>query len=358
VGFARDSVALPCLLLFFAACAHRGGTPPGDGRAAADASRAAAARPVVDPLRGIPEASRAAAARLEKEGDPSGALFRWKIVLAFLPGDPEANRKVESLGGRIRTEADRHYREGVEFFEKRSVPAARREFIAALSMDPGHAEALGYIEGRLASPGILSYETRGGDSARSVAAAVYGDPEKEFLVAYFSDAAAGGGLAPGRKLQLPRLDSPEGIPRKTPRRLSGMARGNASGRAATNPAARNGGPPSDEPTDAVSEEKRNAEVYRIGKAHCQRKEYQECLKALRSIDADYRDAKDLIASTESILREADRHYAEGVRRFVRQDNEGAIREWQTTLRLNPGHPQARKDLERANRLNEKVKSLP
>jgi hypothetical protein len=108
----------------------------------------------------------------------------------------------------------------------------------------------------------------------------------------------------------------------------------------------------------VSEEKRSAEVYRVGKAQCQRKEYPECLKALRSIDIDYRDTKDLIANTESILREADRHYAEGVRLFVQQDPEGAAREWQSTLRLNPGHPRARKDLERANWLNEKVRSLP
>ena len=170
-------------------------------------------------------------------------------------------------------------------------------------------------------------------------------------------AVLGGVLQRGGMLQLPRLDSPEGIPRKTPRRLSGMGRGNTSDRSARNPAVRNG-PPADEPTDAVSEEKRDAEVYRIGKAHCQRKEYQECLKALRSIDIDYRDAKDLIASTEGILLEADRHYAEGVRRFVQQDPEGAIREWQTTLRLNPGHPQARKDIEKASRLNEKIKTLP
>jgi hypothetical protein len=209
----------------------------------------------------------------------------------------------------------------------------------------------------MASPVILSYDTLEGDSARSVAAAVYGDPEKEFLVDYFSDAAVGGGLAPGRKLQLPRLDSPEGIPRKTPRRLSGMRRGNTSNRSASSPAVRNG-PPADEPTDAVSEEKRNAEVYRIGKAHCRRMEYQECLKALRSIDIDFGDAKELIANTESILREADRHYTEGVRRFVQQDPEGALREWQATLRLNPGHPQAGKDVERASRLIEKVKSLP
>jgi hypothetical protein len=138
------------MLLVFDACAHRG-TPPGDGRGGADASRATAMRSAGDPLRGIPETSRAAAARLEKEGDLSGALFRWKVVQAFLPEDPEAGRKVESLGGRIRTEADRHYREGVGFFENRSFPAARREFLAALAMDPGHAEALRYIMVRMAS---------------------------------------------------------------------------------------------------------------------------------------------------------------------------------------------------------------
>jgi tetratricopeptide (TPR) repeat protein len=108
----------------------------------------------------------------------------------------------------------------------------------------------------------------------------------------------------------------------------------------------------------VSEEARNAAMYRVGKAHYQQKEYRESVKVLRNIDVDYRDTKDLLADIERILQEADKHYTEGVRRYVRQDPEGALREWETTLRLDPGHPQAGKDLERANRLNEKIKALP
>jgi len=323
-----------------AACAHRGSLT-GD-----------------DPFRGVPEASRAAAERLEREGDLSRSLFLWKVVRDFLPADPEAARRIESLEGRIRTEADRHYRKGVEYFEGRSFSAARREFLAALAVDPGHAKALGYLMGRMSAPVLLSHETEEGDSARSVAAAVYGDPEKEFLVAYFGDAGAGGFLAPGRRLKLPRLETPEGFPRENSRRAAGMGSGDPAEKSPRKSAVRRGLSTNGEPADEGADEARNAANYRIGTAHYRQKEYRESLKALKTVDIGYRDTKDLLVGIENILHEADKHYAEGVRRFVQQDPEGALREWETTLRLDPGHPQAGKDIEKARRLNEKIKTLP
>ena len=56
------------------------------------------------------------------------------------------------------------------------------------------------------------------------------------------------------------------------------------------------------------------------------------------------------------LREAEAHYGAGMRRFLAEDLEGAIREWEKTLSLDPAHPKARRDIEKARRLKGKIES--
>jgi regulator of sirC expression with transglutaminase-like and TPR domain len=46
-------------------------------------------------------------------------------------------------------------------------------------------------------------------------------------------------------------------------------------------------------------------------------------------------------------RLAEVHYNTGVKYFVNDQLEKAIREWEQTLTLNPNHPKAHKDIENA-----------
>jgi len=50
------------------------------------------------------------------------------------------------------------------------------------------------------------------------------------------------------------------------------------------------------------------------------------------------------------------HYRRGMNCFLAEDLQGAIREWEETLRLDPNHPNARRDAEKARSLLIKVGS--
>jgi tetratricopeptide (TPR) repeat protein len=71
---------------------------------------------------------------------------------------------------------------------------------------------------------------------------------------------------------------------------------------------------------------------------------------------DLRNAAQRKEDAERKIREADAHYAAGLRRFLAEDLDGAIREWGKALALDPAHPKARRDIEKARRLKGKIES--
>jgi tetratricopeptide (TPR) repeat protein len=71
---------------------------------------------------------------------------------------------------------------------------------------------------------------------------------------------------------------------------------------------------------------------------------------------DLRNAAERKEGAERKLREADAYYAAGMRRFLAEDLEGAIREWEKALWLDPAHPKARRDIEKARRLKGKIET--
>jgi len=62
-------------------------------------------------------------------------------------------------------------------------------------------------------------------------------------------------------------------------------------------------------------------------------------------------------TTQPSPQEADRHYEKGLKYFMANDLEKAIQEWETTLQLNPAHPKANRDLDRAKKLRERLEPI-
>jgi lipopolysaccharide biosynthesis regulator YciM len=54
---------------------------------------------------------------------------------------------------------------------------------------------------------------------------------------------------------------------------------------------------------------------------------------------------------------AEAHYLKGVNFFVEEKIEKAIQEWETTLSLEPRHPKAKKDIETARNLLQKLEKI-
>lgn len=265
---------------------------------------AAAAGETPDIFRGVPGKYRKLAVSAEKAGDLRRALLYLKVVEGFASGDADARERVERLERKIRSRADSHYRTALALEESGETAEALREMLAVLVLDPGHEAAFRWVKdgnrGKHggARAGTRFWTVREGDTLRKIAGEVYRDPDKEFLVAYFNSLPDGSPLPVGRELHLPDVDTG---PSKTAEKVQGYPDAEKAG---------NG--------------RRNT---------VERKE-----------DAGRKG------------READAHYAAGMRHFLAEDLDGAIREWEKTLSLDPAHPKALRDIEKARRLKEKIGS--
>lgn len=274
-------------------------------RPTGDMREQAATAETPDIFRGIPGKYRKLADSAEKSGDLRRALLYRKVVNGFAPEDADARGHVQRLERKIRDQANRHYRAALALEERGEEANALREFLAVLVLDPDHEAALRRVKsgkgGKNGKNGEAeaeprSWTVREGDTLRKIAAEVYRDPDKEFVVAYFNHLPKGSPLSTGTELILPDVDT----------------------RSST---ASEKGPGYSHP-DKEGEGVRNT---------TERKEVDE-----------------------RKLREAEAHYAAGMRYFLAEDLDGAIREWEKTLSLDPAHPNARRDVEKARRLKEKI----
>ena len=247
-----------------------------------------------DPFQAIPIRFRLKALESEKNEELPKALFCWKVVHRFSSQDPEVLKKIGALEKRIRTEAERHFRKGVDLFQKRSIQEARREFLLALAHHPEHQQSLHYLKHQLNETDTLLYEAKEGDTLKSISRQIYKNPEQDFLIAYFNDLPQDDPLRPGMILKLPII---------SPAWLA---------------------------TPAYIEEKPDKSAI---------------TPKFRGIQTSRKD-------------QAEAHYIKGVRYFLAEELDDAIREWEETIRLNPEHPGAKRDIEKAQRLLKNIKRIP
>lgn len=247
-----------------------------------------------DPFQTFPKKYYWEAIKLERSGEFPKTLFYWRVVKSFTPHDQETSEKVLFWETRIRREAENHFLKGLEKFKQNSVQEARKEFLIALAYNPEHHRALDFLKHKLNEPVWTIYEVKKGDTMRKISQEIYKDPEKDFLIAYFNNLDSQDPLRPGMTLNLPILP-PAWMDKKVPA--------------------------------------------------------QEMLhktpvpsKPLK-LDA-------------SLQEQADVHYAKGIKYFLSEELEKAIEQWEETLRINPNHPNAKRDLQRARNLLKNLRKLP
>lgn len=159
------------------------------------------------PFETFPGKYRMKAIEYERKGELSKALLSWQVVEGFLPDNDEASEKIAGLKARIRIEDKRHFQKGMEYFRSNSFQSARREFLIALSYNHENEQALYYLKHKLNDNGYILYETKEGDTLRSIASEVYNDPDKDFLIPYFNDINKSYRLREGIMLRLPVIES-------------------------------------------------------------------------------------------------------------------------------------------------------
>ncbi|MDH4206273.1 MAG: hypothetical protein OEV45_12175 [Desulfobacteraceae bacterium] len=89
-----------------------------------------------------------------------------------------------------------------------------------------------------------------------------------------------------------------------------------------------------------------------------RKKYDEALRVLDKTDpADDCAVKIRLAVKKAIKQQAEAHYIQGVKHFLNEELQSAIKEWEKTLKLNPEHDKAKSNIKKARSLLEKLKKV-
>ena len=104
----------------------------------------------------------------------------------------------------------------------------------------------------------------------------------------------------------------------------------------------------------------------INTAFCQqakyltiRKNYTQALNVLNRADPQYDCVKKTISDVyKAKKKQAEVHYLNGVKHFLNEELQSAIKEWEKTLALNPEHKKAKKNINNARSLLEKLEKSP
>ncbi len=102
----------------------------------------------------------------------------------------------------------------------------------------------------------------------------------------------------------------------------------------------------------------NAAHYAWGKTLLEQGKEADAIKTLSALDEGYEDTAQLLVQARAQLHaRAEALYRKGVKFFLNEELEKAIKAWSEVLKLNPDHPKAKQDIENAIRLLDKWRDL-
>lgn len=384
----------------------------------------------------------------EKDDELQKAVFCWEIVAQLTPENSEPNKIIKNLKHAADRAAKVHFKRGMEHYRNGDLNNAMREFLIAVRLDPRNEQARYFLKTRLQNPEQATYRVKPGDSFVKIAADVYKDPTKAYLLAYFNDMDPKKPLLIGTNLSLPSFEAEylitrsdiksllakaqraynkkqysrvyaltEAIQKEIPnhpdaRKLADKARFD-QGAALMNQKhylaaieqfkrVSPGYPGRDraiakarsqidkqgigQKLEAARKHLRNkswASVinvteeileqdpgndeakmlfsnasYNLGKIMLDNGKTARSIEILSRIEPSYEDTGQLLSLARARMRaQAETLYRDGVKLFINEDLERAIKTWKKALELNPDHPKARQDIENAERLLKKLHAL-
>lgn len=284
------------------------------------------------------------------------ALFSWRIVASFWPKDLEASNKIVQLRTELAAEAETHYSRGVQYFREKRSREARNEFLKALACNPDLEKAVAFLKNKIIPPDFMIYHVKKGDSDAAIAKEVYHDPKLGFLIAYFNP-LKDEVLKPGRSIKLPVI-KPAPEPKRTLAETS-LQKARTLFRAkeyrkaiavAENIIAYG---PSKAASDIV-----NGSYYALAVSQFHAGNFAESFKLFRRVDKYYSNTSSYMGRLRKKLQVmAGAHFKKGMQYFLNEKLRKAIAEWETTLQLDPSHPRARVDLEKARTMLKNLQEI-
>jgi tetratricopeptide (TPR) repeat protein len=340
----------------------------------------APARP--DPREQLAAGHREQARALEQSGDLRRALDEWKIALTISPGDAVSREAKKALEGRIEQAVAEKIEAGRAALARGVQAEARRQFLSALALDPGNRSAFVALQTEAREVAFLTYTVRQGDTLQSLAQRYYGDRSRSEVIWETNQLPPNPRLTAGMTLKIPEIP---GVPfvqpetrRPTPPAAATPPPG--GGAAKTEPAPKDEAPPEVNPllADAREALERNdyadavagadkllasnpsnrdaialkkQALYQQGKTQLAGRQYDASYRALTQLvklQPDYEDSPALLKQAKT--RAIDQHYSQGVRLYREEKLPEAVSEWQIVLEMDPQHPNAKRNIDQAERL--------
>jgi len=294
----------------------------------------------------------------EKNGELEPALQNLETAGRIDPHNDKISKKIKEVQTKIRRKAEKHFKRGLRYVEEEAINRARREFLIALRYNPGHQKALDYLKNVLPGKEYTEHTVKDQETLQDIARTVYDDPQMDFLIASFNDLDVNAHLVPGSDLKLPILEAElmsqvTDIEKELRRAemLFNEKKYEKTVLVATKLLEY-------DPTNEQAARLVNASYYAMGKRLRYQGKYSESLKMFGKVTPGYRDVQKVIAGVKRTMhKEAEEHYRRGVKFFVNEQLEKAVKEWEITLTLNPDHKKARANIEKTNNLLEKLKTV-
>ena len=340
--------------------------------------------PPPDPRAPLVARHRGQAEALERDGQLRRALDEWKIVLTIDPADAAARRSLADLEGRIERAVTERVEAGKAALARGVQAEARRQFLAALALDPANRTAFSALQNEAREAEFITHTVKQGETLASLALRYYGDRSRLEVIWETNQLPPNPKLVPGMTLKIPEIP---GVPFVHPE-----ARRPAP--AVATPAAPKGETPKealkdegakDEYTavnpllaearealersdygDAISGIDRflagnpgNHEglavkkqaLYQQGKSYLAGQKWEESYRTLTQLvrlEPNYQDTAELLKQART--RAIEQHYREGVRLYREEKPAEAIVEWRAVLALDPEHANAKRNIDQAERL--------
>ncbi len=285
------------------------------------------------------QARRDQAKRHEAEGNYPQALDEWKIVIEYMPGDPEADSHIRDIQAElVRAQAvsnrdigkqatiSAHFTRGLAMYQENDYIRARGEWQAILDIDSTHTEARSYL--------VRTQEKIDDQIAAHLSRAVSLEAANRLTeaVSEWNHIQA---LDPGnRQADLAVRRMQQKIETQT------------------------------QDLEAASERLRIMDLYRRALNSYNEGKYQEAIRDLEEIlskQSTHEEAKTLLARAQRRITpltseeeaEIRRIYLRGMQHFSKDRYAEAIAEWEKILRIDPNNESVQRNIEEAReRLNQ------
>lgn len=317
------------------------------------------------------------------DGDWLAVLEEDDIMLTILPGyGPVVSHKKETES-RIRKLVAEYFDEAGRKQKDGDSKGARSAFMAVLSLDPSHKEALQYfwasrtlMEQPVLPPTteFLVHVIKRGESISLLADRYYGDKFKFPIIASFNNMDDPTKVEIGQEIKIPKLDSgftspgSAGLPSTSSSdssdytmALLDQARMFLKEKDYSESISEAEKFLKEYPDNKDAREILVESYYSQGLLYYQNKFYERALdffnKVMEMIP-DYRDIQAMIEKARNALNAwVDELYKEGIILYRDQILEGALKKWEEVLKLDPDHEGALKYSEKARQLIEKLKEM-